>query len=132
MTVPVGASAISFQSLLVNLNNIKNCSFTVNMITLDAAGNPSTTAIEGYEYRIEITNLRPNTTLPYVSGNSLVLGNVPKSITINTVSIRSPLMSGTYRILNAGTPMIYYSRQNIDIKDLDALSWTFYAYYFYC
>ena len=54
------------------------------------------------------------------------------SCLINTVSIRSPLISGTYRILNAGTPMIYNGRQNIDFNDLGVLSWTFYAYYFYC
>ena len=52
MTVPVGASASSFQSFLANLSNINNCSFTVSMTTLDASGTPSTTGIEGYEYRI--------------------------------------------------------------------------------
>ena len=52
ITVPVGASASSFKILLVKLNNINNCSFTVSMTTLDATGTPSTTGIEGYEYRI--------------------------------------------------------------------------------
>jgi hypothetical protein len=108
MTLSVGATAAQFYSTLANLPNLYNYQPNVTMTTLDIFGNPSSTSIEGYQYRIGFSITRPNKTLPSVNG-TLVQRTVNKSITVSTLTDQ---MSGTFQIFINGTQLSYKTNPN--------------------